>query len=147
MTTHPILAAAVLAAALTLGACTAPGSPAPAPGAPASAAPASGSFRTLDAAAFAELVARPGTVVLDVRTPAEYASGHLEDAVNVDVQAADFSDRIAELDPAAVYAVYCRSGSRSAAALATMRASGFSRADHLGGGIAAWQAAGLPVVR
>lgn len=101
----------------------------------------------LDAAAFGELVARDGVVVLDVRTPGEYAEGHLPGAVNIDVEAADFGARIAELDPDATYAVYCRSGNRSAVALERMREAGFTDASHLLGGIGAWTAAGGVVER
>ncbi|HHU40212.1 MAG TPA: rhodanese-like domain-containing protein [Propionibacterium sp.] len=117
-----------------------------APAQPASGA-AGGYGQTLDAAGFAELVARPGVVVLDVRTPAEFAAGHLPDAVNIDVQAADFAERIGTLDPQATHAVYCRSGNRSQVALDTLRQAGFVDAHHLGGGIGAWQAAGGDVVR
>ena len=47
-----------------------------------------------------------GTVLLDVRTPGEFASGHLDGALSIDVQAADFDARVAELDPDAAYVVY-----------------------------------------
>lgn len=86
-------------------------------------------------------------VVLDVRTPEEYAAGHLPDALNVDVNAADFAARIDQLDPDATYAVYCRSGNRSAVAVDHMIEAGFDDVEHLGGGIGAWQAAGGPVER
>ncbi len=101
----------------------------------------------VDVATFAAAVARPGTTVVDVRTPAEYAQGHLEGAVNLDVESATFRARLAELDPAAPYALYCRSANRSATALSLMREAGFTRVFHLAGGITAWQAAGRPVVR
>jgi phage shock protein E len=113
-------------------------------GAPAATAPAA--FAELDAAGFAAALRRPGTTVLDVRTPGEFAAGHLPGAVNVDVSAPDFLARLATLDPSAPYAVYCRSGNRSAAALAQMREAGFTAAYHLGGGITAWQEAGGEVV-
>lgn len=144
MTFPRILAAAAVAATLTLTGCSTPASQSTTPA--ASGQQATASYRTLDATAFAALVQQPGTVVLDVRTPAEYAAGHLAEAVNIDVNAADFPTRIAGLDKAVTYAVYCRSGNRSAAALEAMKAAGFTRADHLGGGIGAWQSAGLPVV-
>ena len=64
--------------------------------------------------------------VVDVRTPAEYAAGHIAGAQNIDVQAADFGARIAALDKKAPYLVYCRSGSRSGIAAATMAAAGFT---------------------
>ena len=66
---------------------------------------------------FAAVVDEPGTVVLDVRTPQEYAEGHLEGAQNYDVSAPDFAQSLTGLDPTASYAVYCRTGVRSAAAL------------------------------
>jgi rhodanese-related sulfurtransferase len=100
----------------------------------------------LSVAAFAGLASAPGTVVLDVRTPAEFASSHLARAVNVDVEAADFSARLGALNKSATYAVYCHSGNRSAAALGLMASAGFAHASDLAGGISAWLAAGQPVV-
>ena len=91
---------------------------------------------------FATSMQQPGTVVLDVRTPAEYAAGHLPGAVNIDVQAADFTSRIQALDKKAAYAVYCHSGRRSAIASAQMTDAGFSQVVDLDGGIQAWQQAG-----
>ncbi|MFK5646444.1 rhodanese-like domain-containing protein [Ornithinimicrobium sp. LYQ121] len=107
---------------------------------------ASGNGAELDAQAFSERVGEPGTVVVDVRTPGEFAAGHLADAVNLDLQSADFASRLSELDPDARYALYCQSGNRSGQAMATMLDEGFSDVAHLGGGIGAWQTAGLPVV-
>lgn len=113
-------------------------------GATASAAPQSGV--TLDAQDFAAALKRPGTTVIDVRTPAEFAQGHLPGAVNVDVSRSDFAAQVAALDPTAPYAVYCRSGNRSAIALAQMSSAGFSAAYHLGGGVGAWTSAGGELV-
>ena len=101
---------------------------------------------TLSAAAFAEALEEPGTVLLDVRTPAEFAEGHLEGAINLDMSAGGFEAAIADLDPAVPYAVYCRSGNRSARALAVMEHLGFEHAFHLDGGIGAWERSGRPVV-
>lgn len=109
------------------------------------AAPESGA--SFDAQAFAAAMAIPGTVVLDVRTPAEFASGHLAGAVNIDIEAADFDARIGSMAKAVPYAVYCRSGNRSGVALARMSQLGFTHAYHLAGGIGAWQKAGLPINR
>ena len=102
---------------------------------------------TLDANGFSDLVAKPGVVVLDVRTPAEYADGHLKDAMNLDVNAPEFGRQVSALDKAATYAVYCRSGSRSATALKLMKQTGIKEAYHLAGGIGSWQSAGYAVVR
>lgn len=84
-------------------------------------------------------------VVLDVRTPEEYAEGHLEGAVLVDFYDADFADQLAALDPDAPYLVYCRSGNRSGQALSVMEQLGFSSVVDVDGGIVAWADAGLPV--
>jgi rhodanese-related sulfurtransferase len=51
--------------------------------------------------------------VIDVRTPAEFQSGCLNGAKNVDIEASDFDSKIAALDKKANYLVYCRSGHRS----------------------------------
>jgi rhodanese-related sulfurtransferase len=95
---------------------------------------------------FAAAASQPGTVVLDVRTPAEFAAGHLPGAVNIDSSAGDFRDRLASLDPGRSYAVYCHSGRRSAAALATLSDLGFTQAYDLAGGLGAWTASGGQVV-
>jgi rhodanese-related sulfurtransferase len=65
-------------------------------------------------------------VVIDVRTAAEYAAGHIAGAQNIDVEAADFSSRISTLDGTTPVLVYCRSGRRSATAAEQMAAAGFS---------------------
>lgn len=85
-------------------------------------------------------------VILDVRTPEEYAEGHLEGAVLVDFYDADFADQLAELDPAVPYLVYCRSGNRSGQTLPLMEQLGFGSASDIDGGILAWAGAGLPIV-
>ena len=70
--------------------------------------------------------------VIDVRTPAEFASGHLEGSLNFDIQGMNFMDEIATLDPDATYLVYCRSGSRAAAAVDTMKSIGIDNVTNLG---------------
>jgi rhodanese-related sulfurtransferase len=84
-------------------------------------------------------------VVLDVRTPEEFAEGHLEGAVLVDFYAADFADQLAALDADVPYLVYCRSGNRSGQALGVMEQLGFTSVVDVDGGIVAWTGAGLPV--
>ena len=84
-------------------------------------------------------------VVLDVRTPEEFAEGHLDGAVLVDFYDADFAEQLAALDTNVPYLVYCQSGNRSGQALGVMEQLGFSSAADVDGGIAAWSAAGLPV--
>ena len=74
------------------------------------------------------------TVIIDVRTPAEFATGHLDGAVNIDVQSPDFAAQIMELDPSGEYFVYCRSGNRSGQAIAQMNQMGFNGENLTNGG-------------
>ncbi len=82
-------------------------------------------------------------IVIDVRTPAEYAAGHIAGAQNIDVEAADFGARIASLDTKAPYLVYCHSGRRSAIAASQMAATGFTDIVD-GGAMSDLVAAGAP---
>jgi rhodanese-related sulfurtransferase len=92
----------------------------------------------------AEAVGMLGSrTVIDVRTPAEYAAGHVAGAQNIDVEAADFGTRIAALDKNAPYLVYCRSGRRSAIAADQMRQAGFTDVVDAGG-LSDLVAAGAP---
>ena len=100
----------------------------------------------MTASDFSTAMTKTGTIVLDVRTPAEFASGHLPQAQMIDFEAADFATRIATLDKKATYAVYCRSGNRSNAAMEQMAAAGFAHVYDLAGGIGAWQSMGGPMV-
>ncbi|MBK9739116.1 MAG: rhodanese-like domain-containing protein [Actinobacteria bacterium] len=100
----------------------------------------------VDVERFAEVVASSQSIVIDVRTPEEFAEGHLEGAVNYNVEGPDFAAQIAALDPAGVYAVYCRSGNRSQVAVAAMQQAGINGIYELQTGYTAWQEAGYPVV-
>jgi rhodanese-related sulfurtransferase len=79
---------------------------------------------------------------IDVRTPEEYAEGHVDGAANLNFQGAEFADQIAALDPDATYVVYCRSGNRSAQAAVQMRELGLDVID--GGALTDMEAAGWP---
>ncbi|HEY7628346.1 MAG TPA: rhodanese-like domain-containing protein [Ilumatobacteraceae bacterium] len=92
------------------------------------------------------LVTDPSVVVLDVRTPGEFAEGHLDRAQVVDFTAADFRQQIAQFDRSATYFVYCHTGNRSSQATAIMAELGFTKIYDLSGGIRAWSLAGAPVV-
>ncbi|PFG18704.1 rhodanese-like domain-containing protein [Serinibacter salmoneus] len=94
----------------------------------------------------AAAVVEDSTVVLDVRTPAEFADGHLEGALNIDVSGLDFDAQLAALDPAETYAVYCRSGNRSAQAAQLMAEAGFGEVIDLGSVSEAAEATDLPIV-
>lgn len=86
-------------------------------------------------------------VLLDVRTPEEYAAGHIEGATNIDFQDEDFAGKIAKLPRDRDYILYCRSGRRSASAQDKMEELGFTRVANIEGGITAWRDHGLPTVR
>jgi rhodanese-related sulfurtransferase len=87
-----------------------------------------------------------GVILLDVRTAGEFAAGHLEGAINIDVEGMTFEGEIASLDNTRTYAIYCQSGRRSRIAVETMNKAGFIKLFNLDEGIGSWQAAGLPVV-
>ena len=76
-------------------------------------------------------------VLLDVRTPGEFRSGTIPGAENLDVMAADFKSRSKKLSPQKTYFVFCRSGNRSAGAVALLEEQGL-KAYNLIGGIGAW---------
>jgi phage shock protein E len=87
-----------------------------------------------------------GTIIIDVRTPAEFATGHLEGALNIDVQSPDFQAQISQLDPTQDYFVYCRSGNRSGQAMSQMSQLGFTSMINGGSVDEANRYSGIPVV-
>lgn len=91
-------------------------------------------------------VGNPEFVIVDVRTPDEFADGHLENAINIDFNADSFRDNLNLLDKSNTYLIYCRSGNRSAQALTTMNDLGFSDVRDMGG-IIDWTAEGFPIVK
>ena len=95
---------------------------------------------------FSEVIADPTIVILDVRTPQEFAEGHLANAINIDFQSGKFEQEIASLDKTKTYAVYCRSGNRSGQAVKVMAKAGFTSLYDMDGGIIDWQAAGGQIV-
>jgi phage shock protein E len=109
---------------------------------PASTSASVATGQHISANDFSTAMKQPGTIVLDVRTPAEYATGHLPNAQNIDIESADFATKIGALDKNATYAVYCHSGNRSGVALEQMTAAGFTHVYDLAGGITAWQSMG-----
>jgi len=83
-----------------------------------------------------------GWQVVDVRTPEERPDGVI--AGDVLIPLGELSQRAGEIDPSRPALIYCRSGSRSAMAVAALRAAGYD-AHNLAGGMIAWLEAGLPV--
>ena len=95
-------------------------------------------------AEFEAASAKPEVAIIDVRTPEEYAEGHLPWASNVDWKSPDFLQQVEAAYPKqAPLAVYCRSGRRSAEAAEVLTNAGYT-VSNLQGGYLAWTAAGKP---
>ena len=102
-------------------------------------------FKNVGVEEFAKLRAENSNRVLDVRTPAEFAKGHLLGALNIDVNGQDFEKNIAALDKSKTYLVHCAGGFRSAKACEKMSHLEFRNLYNLQGGFKAWEKAGKPV--
>ena len=104
-------------------------------------------FENTDVQGFAELIADTNVVVLDVRTAAEFAEGHIQRAILIDQGQSDFMEKAkATLPTDKKIAVYCRSGRRSANAAGRLADAGY-KCVNLKGGIIAWQGADMPVTK
>jgi rhodanese-related sulfurtransferase len=79
-------------------------------------------------------------VIIDIRTPQEYADGYIEGAINVDFYAADFEQQLDQLDKNEIYLVYCRSANRSGQAMPVFERLGFTTVYNMLGGIVQWEA-------
>jgi rhodanese-related sulfurtransferase len=82
---------------------------------------------------------------LDVRTPGEFAEGHIKGAVNLDVQSPTFEKGLRKLDRKRSYLVYCRTGNRSRRATLAMEELGFRSIFHMTEGIVKWKQQNLPL--
>jgi rhodanese-related sulfurtransferase len=93
------------------------------------------------------LINRSNALVLDVRDAAEFASGHIADAKHIPL--AELAERLPELQKYKnkTILVNCQRGMRSAQACAILRKAEFTQVNNLEGGINAWLAAKLPVVK
>lgn len=114
---------------------------------PATAVEAPATPVRVGVAEFATVIADPTVTIVDVRTPEEFAAGHIEGALNIPVERADYIDRVAELDPHGTYAVYCRSGNRSQPAVAGMASVGINAIYELESGTVGWASEGQPLVQ
>ena len=109
-------------------------------------AAAGGSVTTLNAPDFSKKISDKSVLLLDVRTPAEFAVGHIVGATNIDFESGNFAKDITRFDKSKSYALYCRSGNRSGQATSLMAKDGFKSLFNLNGGIIEWQGAGNNVV-
>ncbi|MEM9685618.1 MAG: rhodanese-like domain-containing protein [Bacteroidota bacterium] len=90
-------------------------------------------------------VENENVILIDVRTPKEFAEGHLSGAENINIYDEDFKDRCAKFDKQETIYVYCRSGSRSAKAQHILQAIGFTNVINLEGGFLSWEVAKKPI--
>jgi len=101
-------------------------------------------FQTIDAVELSRLFeSGDAPRVVDVRTPAEVSRGTINGALHIELST--LPARLSELDSDAPVVIVCQSGGRSAKACAYLAGRGFRRAYNLGGGIAGWMRAGLPL--
>ena len=95
---------------------------------------------------FEKAINGPGIQILDVRTLAEYQSGHLKNSLLADwTNQSEFKERVAHLDKAKPVYTYCLSGARSRQAADWLQKNGFTSVINLDGGIAAWKKTDMPV--
>lgn len=96
------------------------------------------SFTSVNVQEFANTIAQPGTQIVDVRTAEEYASGHIDGSINIDVKKDNFKETATTLlDKEKSVALYCRSGRRSKLAAGILSAQGYSIVE-LDGGYNEW---------
>ncbi len=107
----------------------------------------SGGSTTLDAVTFNQkMLSTDSAMVIDVRTPGEFAQGYINHAVNINYNSPNFSNDIDKLDKHKSYFVYCYSGGRSSKAASYMRSNGFIKVYELMNGMLAWNSKNLPLV-
>ena len=89
----------------------------------------------------------PNFVIIDVRTPAEFSSGHIAKAINIDFGSESFESEINELDRSKTFLIHCQSGNRSIGALDVIIEMGFMYVYHLSAGISGWISEGFPITQ
>ncbi|MDE6564723.1 MAG: rhodanese-like domain-containing protein [Muribaculaceae bacterium] len=100
---------------------------------------------SVSAVEFEKAIKADSVQLLDVRSPQEFAEGHIAGAININVQSDDFRQRAdKELSKDSTILVYCRSGRRSMDAAETLTELGY-KVVNLKGGIIEWNEEGLPV--
>ncbi len=86
----------------------------------------------------------PEAILIDVRTPQEYADGHLKNATNINWNGDDFGKQVAELDKSKPIFIYCLSGGRSKAAANFLKQEGFTDIVEMDGGMMKWRSEKMP---
>lgn len=140
MKLFPILAATALALPATLGAADAqkPANIGSKPASVGSTEKAHSAYTNINLEEFEKMRKQPNTVVLDVRTKAEFDRGHVPEAVNLDVRSAEFEKEAAKLDKSKIYLVHCAAGSRSVKACDKLAPLKIDKLYNFTGGYAEW---------
>jgi len=89
----------------------------------------------------------PDFIILDVRTPREFKSGHIEKAILLDYYSKMYTEELKKLDKTKTYLIYCRSGNRTGKTLNLIKDMGFSRVYNMDKGIKGWRSKGFPVTK
>ncbi|MEZ5046901.1 MAG: thioredoxin domain-containing protein [Chitinophagaceae bacterium] len=101
---------------------------------------------TIDVNTYFELLSKDNNkIILDVRTPGEFAQEHLNNAININFNSSDFEAQVAQLDKKKTIYLYCLSGGRSGSALGVLTKLGFENVYNLKGGILQWKAKNFPL--
>ncbi|MGN1237200.1 MAG: rhodanese-like domain-containing protein, partial [Bacteroidaceae bacterium] len=105
------------------------------------------SFDSVSVEDFHRVLSNPHVVCLDVRTPEEYNSSHIKNAININVLSEDFEQQaVSRLPKGETIAVYCRSGNRSKKACSILVKNKFKNVVELSSGINGWVDAGMETV-
>jgi thioredoxin len=96
-------------------------------------------IENIEVSKFRQLVHNTEGVIIDVRTPKEFHSGHIKDATNIDFYSDNFTEKLNIVRKDIPIYVYCRSGGRSSSAAGKMEKLGFTKVYNLIGGIGSWQ--------
>jgi rhodanese-related sulfurtransferase len=99
----------------------------------------------LDVATFQVRIQAEGSQLVDVRTPEEFAKGHIAGATNNDWLEDGFLNRAKTLDKSKPVLVYCAAGGRSEDAMEALKTAGFSQVVDLRDGFNGWKRSGMPV--
>lgn len=102
-------------------------------------------YKTVDVATFDAGIKDADILILDVRTPQEYASGHIPGSVNIDYFDSEIEAKLQQLDADTPVFIYCKSGNRSGKASAILKKLCFKKVQDLQGGITAWAQAQMPM--
>ena len=96
---------------------------------------------------FKEFLSTNDVLLVDVRTPQEFNSGHIENAINIDFLSSEFDEQIQKLDTTKTLVIYCRSGNRSGKSTSKFVKVGFDQLYDLKGGVLNWEKTGLELVK